>query len=70
MKMNKTLLLKASAFFLLLSTLLFSCGIPTYFYVVSNFSQGSGDDSSVSLRKNKDSTTALNFANFGFKSGC
>lgn len=48
MKMNKTLLLKASAFFLLLSTLLFSCGIPTYFYVVSNFSQGSGDDSSVS----------------------
>lgn len=46
MKMKKTLLLKASAFFLLI-TLLFSCGIPTYFYVVSDFSQGPGDDSTV-----------------------
>ncbi|MEA4861510.1 hypothetical protein SDC9_124781 [bioreactor metagenome] len=48
MKMNKTLLLKASAFFLLLITLLFSCGIPTYFYVNYTFEKGSGDDSSVS----------------------
>lgn len=42
MKMNKKLLLKASAFFLLLITLLFSCGIPTYFYVNTSFSQGVG----------------------------
>jgi len=41
MKMNKTLLLKASAFFLLLITLLFSCGIPTYFYVNYYFTKGS-----------------------------
>ena len=41
MKMNKTLLLKASAFFLLI-TLLFSCGIPTYFYVGTTFNQGGG----------------------------
>ncbi|NCC13623.1 MAG: hypothetical protein EOM32_09670 [Spirochaetia bacterium] len=42
MKMNKTLLLKASAFFLLLITLLLSCGIPTYFYVGTTFNRGGG----------------------------
>ena len=47
MKMKKTLLLKASAFFLLI-TLLFSCGIPTYFYVIPKFSQGTGDSSNIS----------------------
>jgi len=42
MKMNKTLLLRASAFFLLLITLLLSCGIPTYFYVGTRFNRGGG----------------------------
>lgn len=45
MKMNKTLLLKASAFFLLLITLLFSCGIPTYFYVTYSFSKPQSSNS-------------------------
>lgn len=61
MKMNKTLLLKASAFFLLI-TLLFSCGIPTYFYVNYEFIKGSGLASDTVTGEFKFTDTYDNFS--------